>query len=112
MGNVYLAGFIVACVASFTARRFSIWLAKTLERDGPALRPKGPSDPIPGGGAGSTWALWRARGLYAAFHIFASCWITVFGLRGRPLVRDPRSRKQIAGILVGFYLCRAPGHDR
>ena len=52
METVYLAGFIVACVASFTATPFSIWMAKRWNvLDQPSER-KVHTAPIPRWGLG------------------------------------------------------------
>ena len=105
MGNVYLAGFIVACVASFTATPFSIWMAKRWGvLDQPSAR-KVHQSPIPRwGGAGIYLGIMLAlAGLYVGFPHFRELLdyrhsIYVQGRWLGTLALD----KQLAGILVGF----------
>ena len=105
MGNVYLAGFIVACVASFTATPFSIWLAKRWNvLDQPSAR-KVHQAPIPRwGGVGIYIGIVLAlAGLYVGFPHFRELLeyrhsIYVEGRWLGTLALD----KQLAGILVGF----------
>jgi UDP-GlcNAc:undecaprenyl-phosphate/decaprenyl-phosphate GlcNAc-1-phosphate transferase len=105
MSNVYLAGFIVACIASFTATPFSIWLAKRWDvLDKPDAR-KVHTVPIPRwGGLGIYLGILVALiGLYVGFPYFRML------LEFRHSVYDQGRLlgivsldKQLAGIMVGF----------
>src|SRR3954467_9134238 len=105
MDNVYLAGFIVACVASFTATPFSIWLAK---RWGVLDRPdarKVHKDPIPRwGGLGYYIGIMVAlTGLYVGFPRFRMLLDYRHSIyEGGRLLGIISINKQLAGILVGF----------
>src|SRR3954470_18638407 len=105
MSNVYLAGFIVACVASFTATPFSIWLAKRWGViDQPNAR-KVHQVPIPRwGGLGIYLGILIAlAGLYVGFPHFRQLLEYRHSLyeSGR-LLGIISLDKQLAGILVGF----------
>lgn len=105
MSNVYLAAFIVACVASFTATPFSIWLAKrwnVLDQPDPRKVHK---VAIPRwGGAGIYIGIIVALiGLYVGFPYFRMLLQYRHSLydQGR-LLGIISLDKQLAGILVGF----------
>ena len=105
MGNIYLAAFIVACVASFTATPFSIWLARRWDvLDQPSER-KVHKLPIPRwGGAGIYLGiLLTLLGLYVGFPHFRQLLEYRHSLyeEGR-LLGVVALDKQLAGILVGF----------
>src|SRR4051812_23103221 len=105
MENVYLAGFIVACLASFTATPFSIWLAKrwnVLDQPDPRKVHK---SPIP---------RWGGAGIYLGIMVALLCLFVGFPHfrqlldyrhslyeQGR-LIGIISLDKQLAGILVGF----------
>ncbi len=105
MGNVYLAGFIVACVASFTATPFSIWLAKrwnVLDQPDPRKVHK---VAIPRwGGAGIYFGILIALfGLYVGFPHFRELLSYRHSIYAQGLMIGVVSlNKQLAGILVGF----------
>jgi UDP-GlcNAc:undecaprenyl-phosphate/decaprenyl-phosphate GlcNAc-1-phosphate transferase len=105
MGSIYLAGFIVACVASFTATPFSMWLARRWNvLDQPSER-KVHKHPIPRwGGAGIYLGILIALiGLYVGFPHFRMLLDYRHSLyeQGR-LLGIISLDKQLAGILVGF----------
>src|SRR3954469_24825156 len=105
MGSVYIAGFIVACLASFTATPFSIWLAKRWGViDQPDAR-KVHQTPIPRwGGLGIYLGIIVAiAGLYAGFPRFRM----LLDFRHSLYVQGQflstlALNKQLAGILVGL----------
>ncbi|OGR89108.1 MAG: hypothetical protein A2992_01300 [Elusimicrobia bacterium RIFCSPLOWO2_01_FULL_59_12] len=105
MGNVYLAGFIVACVASFTATPFSIWLAKrwnVLDQPDPRKVHKA-AIPRWGGAGIYIGILVAIIGLYVGFPYFRMLLEYRHSIyeQGR-LLGIISLDKQLAGILVGF----------
>jgi UDP-GlcNAc:undecaprenyl-phosphate GlcNAc-1-phosphate transferase len=107
MGNVYIGAFVVACLASFTATPFAIWLAKRCgAMDQPSPR-KVHTVPIPRwGGIGIyTGIAVAVLGLCVGFPHFRALLAYRYSIYSHGfLIEKVALNNQLAGILVGLTM--------